>query len=62
LKEAEEEDQRTQEKGIQRKRCSEAKIVLHNKKKWYQKERPEEENFVKKQVYPGIQHAYPLSK
>jgi hypothetical protein len=31
-KEAEEEDQRTQEKGIQRKRYSEAKIVLHYKK------------------------------
>ncbi len=61
-KEAEEEDQRTQEKGIQRKRYSEAKIVLHHKKKWYLKGRPEEENFVKKQVYPGIQHAYPLSK
>ena len=32
-KEAEEEDQRTQEKGIQRKRYSEAKTVLHHKKK-----------------------------
>jgi len=31
-KEAEEEDQRTQEKGIQRKRYSEAKTVLHHKK------------------------------
>jgi hypothetical protein len=60
-KEAEEEDQRTEEKGIQRKRYSEAKIVLHHKD-GTKKGRPEEENFVKKQVYTGIQHAYPLSK
>jgi hypothetical protein len=60
-KEAEKEDQRTQEKGIQRKRYSEAKTVLHHKD-GTKKGRPEKENFVKKQVYPGIQHAYPLSK
>jgi len=39
-KEAEEEDQRTQEKGIQRKRYSEAKTVLHHKKNGTKKEDP----------------------
>ena len=37
-------------------------MLHHNKKNGTKKEDLKKKNFVKKQVYPGIQHAYPLSK
>jgi hypothetical protein len=50
-----EEDRKDLRSRKEREPCS-------TKKKILKKGRPEEEKFVKKQIYPDIQRAYPLTK
>jgi hypothetical protein len=55
-------DKGTKSAGETKEEIKEKPKPCISKKQWYIKGRPEEENFVKKQASPGIQHAYPLSK